>query len=387
MVVHSVTTTRLAAGSFLFRTAHNDDLWVASQRREAEQVAVLLGRHLAPFPPGSASSSRSKAPDALKTAAVARARTFLIDCDTAILAQVPARAAGLPSPRAAEMASAHVLELPVSPSSFASAGAISSFTRAAVGGQGGAWAITAPYFQFSSGADRWLDINLDLLGETLRVAGGREVVPVIQVRTSALLDATIAAAADRYRQTGVRACLLRVAGFDGEEADIPTITAYLTAAKALQDAGLAVVADATGRFGAVAVADGATAFSAGLRAYRAVPENPIYDDEDFTSSKTLYELPNEWYGIPHDEVVKLRRAGRLPPCPIAGCDARTRVDGLRAKERCQAHMIHTFARRAAWANTVGAPAVVADLRASSAAAARRWSQALADVLAARRAAA
>src|SRR5687767_13771755 len=119
MAAHS-----LAAGSFLFRTAHNDDLWVASRQHEAEQVAVLLGRHLAPFPPGSPSSTRSKAPDALKTAAIAHARTFLIDCVTAILAQVPARAADLPNPRVAEMASAHVLQLPVSPSSFASAGAI-----------------------------------------------------------------------------------------------------------------------------------------------------------------------------------------------------------------------------------------------------------------------
>lgn len=335
MPAQSVSTTRLAAGSFLFRTAHNDHVWIASAQREAEQLAVVLGRHLAPFSPGSASSMSSRAPDAMKAAAVGSARTFLIDCDTAILAQVPSVRDELPNPRVVQMACAQVLDLPVSPLSFAAPGAVAAFTRAVVGGQRDVWAVMAPYFQFSSPADRWLDINLELLAETIRIAGGREVVTVIQVPVNALTERTVGVAAGRYAEAGARLCLLRVAGFDAEEAGVPMVGGYLAASRAMQDAGLAVVADAVGRFGAVAIAAGATGFSSGLRDYRTVPERPIYDDERFTSGKTQYESATDWFGVPHDKVATMRRAGWLAACPVPGCDARWR--GASARRTAARH--------------------------------------------------
>jgi hypothetical protein len=136
---------------------------------------------------------------------------------------------------------------------------------------------------------------------------------------------------------------LRIAGFDPQQADQASVSAYRRAIDAFRAAGVPAVADGVGRFGIVLAAGGAAGFSSGATHHQAVPLDAIFEaEQEMRSTPTLYEVPDRWFALSHSQARADARSGGLPLCSTADCSALT--DDARSSD-LKEHLIHYFTHR------------------------------------------
>jgi hypothetical protein len=324
---------------FFYRPQHNEHRFLEHYPRRGKFDAALIpARYLAPYSPRSKYATQlGLSGRELADSLLSSGTPFVVDPDTAVLVAVSMSA--LPTERIGTMPHAQVLNLPLSPMSFAIPANRRTFAQAAAGApQAGAAALSAPYFQFERRGDRWHRLNLDLINDVRPLAQGRPLVTFIQTPLRSLVTGEIADAAASYGETGVERIFLRVAGFDPKQADVTTIAAYRRALGAFEDEGVEAIADCVGRFGLVVVGAGASGFSSGARFFQSVPEHLTYDPaEDIRSDPCLYEVPERWFAM---KPADARNAAHLlPPCPVANCTA---LNSNARSEDQKEHLIHYF---------------------------------------------
>jgi hypothetical protein len=347
---------------FFFRPNHNDHKFLAScPSRGPFDVALLRGRYLAPHPAGSPSAVRGSNGRELIERGCLRSRVdFVVDPDSSCLAQGSRSALG----RTAAMAHAQVLDalggLPVTPVVLAASADRRSFVAAALGVQAGARELVAPYFRWAQKGDAWFRLNLEMLVDTVSMAGSRGVAAFVHAPIDALASGDIADAAPAYAAAGARRVFLRIAGFDPAMASTAQLAAYRRAVDAYAAQGLLVVADAVGRFGLVLCSAGAAGFSSGSRNFHLVPEDEISLAEEMWSDEMGYEVPGRWFSVPWNQACRDLAAGVTAPCPQTSCDAL--AGPTRVSAKLTEHFVHLMVsevRLAAAGGTARARGIVA----------------------------
>jgi hypothetical protein len=337
---------------FFYRPTWNEHRFLAGLPVSGPfDAALLLGRHLAPHPVGSRSHNWGWTGRELPDAVLDGGADFLVDPDTPVLTAGTARQ--MPTPRVALMPHAQVLTLPISRIVLANNNDRVDFVRAALAQQAGAAMLTAPYFRFERRGRGWYGDNLQLIADTMTLAGGRPVVCFVHASVEALRQGDVVASARDFATTGASLGFLRIAGFDPQTADGSVIAAYRTAIDAFESAGLAIAADAVGRFGLVLAGAGSAGFSSGARHHRFVPSSPIYDADEMTSDPMTYEVPDRWFGMTATQARQAAAAGLIPGCPVGRCGALT--TGSRPRDLTE-HFVHycvSSVRRYAAAGVAG----------------------------------
>ncbi len=354
---------------FYYRPIWNEyDFLGDYPRRGPFDAAILRGRHLAPHAPGSKFANSDPTGRRLADVLLDSGGPYVVDPDTPVLT-----AAVRGAERIAAMPHAQVLPLPLSRLSFASSSDRQAFVVAAVRAQAGAQLVVAPYFPFESQGDGWHRLNLQLIADTVAIAGGRPVATFVQVRRSVLERGEVAASAPAYADAGVEIMFLRIQAFYPDSADPAAVRAYREAIDAFAAADVPAVADGVGRFGLVLTAAGAAGFSCGGRDHKFVAEEVIYDAEEMPSDPQLYEVPARWFALRAAQARRAAAAGLLPACPEPGCAAL--ASGTGASD-LKEHMIHLFTRDVRAMSAAGASQVRQHLQHQSQGVNTAWTAAL-----------
>lgn len=213
-------------GIFFFRPDGQDEGFLRRYLPAGSfDAAIVRGRLLAPHPIGSIERSNGRRGDELAWLLDENATPWVPDPDTPELAHSPA--ADLSSKRLATMPHAELYELPWTLDLLADPEAREAIARNALGIGARSFAAAAVYFEAESLTDPWLEMNLLFVKEAARWAEGRPVCAFVQMPVDALLDGTMAAAADPYADAGARIAMLRVTGFDPDRCTIEEARAYV----------------------------------------------------------------------------------------------------------------------------------------------------------------
>jgi hypothetical protein len=311
-----------------FLAAHSNDL----------HGAVLLGRHLAPFPAGSPGQLEGLRGDEMAQRVRAATVEHIHDPDTAVLPLLGSDGASKRFGRAHQMLSARSVPIGVRSADLAGDEALRSLVVATMQPQASVTLPAAPYFRYTSAGDPWLDVNLRAAEMTQAIHRGQPIVVYAQVDVVALRNGVLAQTARQYLQAlGARGVVfLQVAGLDTERCGSDALQAYLSAVIAWRGAGFTVIADRVGRFGVAAVGAGASGTSSGTRVYRMLSDVEL--EHQYTrSGKVRYWVPERGDSLPVKDARKRDAKGSLPPCPIADCDV---LSSDRAADEIRWHGIH-----------------------------------------------
>lgn len=335
--VASASSVGLPAGPlFYYRPEHNDHRFLEEYvKAEPFDAAVVPARYLAPHAPRSARALRSDGRE-IATALQATQGPFIVDPDTPVLAHITATG-DVPTPRLRTMPHTQAVALPVTLLSLASPAANTAFVTAALVAQRGASAYAAPYFQFEKVGSGWHRLNLDLVAETVRQSGGREVVAFVQIPVERLVADELVRAAATYSGLGITRVFIRVAGFDPSLASASETRAYRGAIDAFLNASLEPVADCVGRFGLVLAAAGSGGYSGGSRHHQRIASHPVYLTEEMTSDPCMYEVPQRWYAMEVANARQAAQAGAIPACASTACGALAAASQPRDLKK---HFIH-----------------------------------------------
>jgi hypothetical protein len=316
----------------LLRPEQREANFVAEHADQVE-AAVLLGRHLAPYPEGSSEHRRGLRGDEMAQAARRAGVEWVHDPDTAVLPYLTGDGLDVAFGRAALMRCARTVEMPLTTDALADATDLREFTVALLAEQAGAALPSAPYFCSDSLTGDWTSLNLRAAEMTAALTRGREIALFVQVDIEGLREGLLANAAGLYARALPRRgpAFLQVAGLDVENSDAGDLGAYLAAVEVWAAHGFQVIADRVGRFGVAAVAAGASGMACGTRYFRTVPDLAI-EPRFLRSGKTRYWAPLRGDRLKPDVARERARRGTLAPCPVEDCEALAEdasVDDLR----------------------------------------------------------
>jgi hypothetical protein len=340
------------APSGLFYARLEDRDWRFLERLGEEapfDAAVLKAGYLADYPEGDSRHGE----EAGRLTKVLGEKEWDWALDPATAAHAHPHAAAWTSPRARSCSLAQSIPLPWSAAALADPGLAAELIEAAVDLQSGSRALATPYLEVGRAEDPAIAANCGLISMSAERATDQRVVAYLQTLSGRLLDGSAKAAAEGFIAAGAETVFVRIRRFDPRNLD--HVLAYLELVEAIEAAGARPVADSTGHFGAVAVAAGAFAFSAGARFFRKVPDALLQrpsesseEDEEKESGggpPILYEHPGRFEGVHPDEA-----GPHLAACPVSGCLA----DAGKAKARhLRAHNFHEFRRQARLAASLG----------------------------------
>jgi hypothetical protein len=304
-------------------------------------AAIIRSNYLAPYP--SEDHRFGESPDRLIKALTKKEWAWALDPNTAPHAHP--RAAEWTTPRARNCSLAQVTQLPWEPARFADSElATAELVDRAVNLQRSARGLAAPYFELKRAEDPELAVNCSLISLVAERAGDQRVVAYLQALGSRLLDGSAEEAAKRYLDAGAESVLIRIRRFDPR--DLKQVLAYLKLVEEIEAGGARAVADSAGRFGPVAVAAGADAFSAGARFFRKVsdallskPSERAGDEDEGESGggpPMLYEHPGQLAGVHSSDA-----GSHLASCGEPGCKAQ---DGKGEPRYIREHNLHEFRR-------------------------------------------
>lgn len=341
---------------FFYRVEFGESKLVRDCRRDAFDAAVVQARYVTPDP-----DRRRSDPDELRAALAACGAPWLIDLGTPQLCDSNVRRVdGCARLRATSFA--QLLPLPLDPARLVDADARAAFVDACVAFQTGAPILSAPYLEFDAEDDPRLETNLQMVRRVVGAAGSRLAIGFVQITLDSLKRGLPARVAHRYGNIGARILFLRVRNLKAEAATGEQAAAYQAALEAFSAAGVAIVADQVGRFGAFAVGCGAIGFSGGTQHFRSVPRKAISLGGGGGGPKLMVDIPRKWCAVPRD-LAPAEIDCPVPDCPVAAGDRS--LDALRE------HDLH-YQRYLAAELAPNLPALLEDLRESGEAQALAW---------------
>ena len=237
----------------------------------------------------------------------------------------PPRAAEWSTPRAQSCALARSIELAWTPEQLQDPGLAAELIEQAIALQITSRALAAPYLEVGGDEDSAIEANCALLSLTAERATDQRVVAYLQTLGGRLLDGSAETVAERYVAAGAETIFIRVRRFDPR--NLEHVLAYIKLVEHIEVLGARAVADSVGHFGAVAIAAGAFAFSAGARFFRKVPdallarssESSEAEDEEKDGGggpRSSTSIPASWSGstrtrqVPIWAPVRTRLPGR-----------------------------------------------------------------------------
>lgn len=370
----------------LFYARLEDRDWKFAEKLGADapfDAAIVKAPYLAPYPDDDGRYGED--PDRLTKALVEKKWDWALDPATA--AHGHPHAAHWTGPRASNCSLAQTIPLPWTPEQLQDPRLATELIERASSLQITSRATAAPYLEVSNAEDPAIDANCNLLSLAAERASDQRVLAYLQTLGSRLLDGTAIAAAERYVAAGAETVFVRIRRFAPE--DLGQVLAYLELVERINALGARAVADSIDHFGAVAIADGAFAFSAGARFFRKVPDALLQrprerseeegeeQDDGGGGPPILYENPGQLTTVSRDD------AG---PHLVACADPDCRAENGRGKPRyLRAHNFHEFRRLAREAASQGLDFAVT-LRAIGSPKTILWAEALDQRAAQRRAA-
>lgn len=356
-------------GIFFLRPDGQDERFLRSYLPEGTfHAAIVAGRLLAPHPLGSIERSHGRRGDELAWLLEDAAVPWIGDPDTSDLSEFSRE--DLPAKRLGLMPHAELYDLPWTLELLDDPETLEAIARNALAAQLRSFAAAAVYLQAESRSDPWFDVNVRAVRETAKWAAGRPVCAFVQVPLGALLDGSLARAADDYARAGARIAVLRVAGFRADDCDLEEASAYVNCVRTWRAAGVAPVADCAGRFGAALVCAGAWGFSAGARFYRRVGARTEQDAIRRRAPSVHLEVPGQWRSLTPRAA---RARARLPDCPETDCEPLA-PDGQPG--RLKAHFVHAHVRMAESAAQMSESELIEQLRSAPGGQSDIWAAAL-----------
>lgn len=344
---------------FLLRLVDADLRMVRTASRGAIRGAILATRCLAEPNHGH-----------LLHEVRARRIPFLVDPDTAVLAEVDAdneRARWLQ----AMPAGALVREIPVHPADLDEPGALDNFARAVASTQSGAAALSAGYFRVAGPDDPWRDVNRRLFEATQRLAAGRPVAAWLELPLATLSDRLAADLVGDVRQADL--VVLRIAGLRPWVASEGEAVAVLSAVARVRATGVRIILDSVGTLGVPALSAGATAISGAAGHHRSVPVTLVHSRAP-QGPRIGWEVALEFRQLSWEEAKAAVASGEVEPCSVAQCRALT--TRRRQAAALREHFSHAADADAAWGGAVSLEDVAEQLLACPGPAAQTWGRAL-----------
>jgi hypothetical protein len=362
---------------FLLRPESREAPFLAEHAADLDG-AVLLARHLAPYPPDSSQRAEGLRGDELAREARRSKIPHLYDPDTAAFPMLRGDGLDAAFGRLDLTAAARSVPPRVSPADLEEKHALRDLVVAVLAPQTSVVSRAAPYFRFSALDDPWLEVNLRAARMTQELTRGTALATFVQVDLDGLLAGALAHAAARYANAlsprGM--ALLQVAGLDPEHADETELAAFLDAVSVWRQNGFNVIADRVGPFGVGAVAIGASGLACGTRVYRSTPDIQIEPPPFLRAGKLRYWAPTRHDRLPLKDAWARRDRGSLAPCPVEDCDALAESASL---DDVRWHNIHLTLHELDSAGS-DPSAFIAELLASPINYPRRWGQALEMVM-------
>jgi|GEM_PF-2720626 len=361
-------------GLFYARLEDRDWKFVKKLGADAPfDAAIVKAPYLAPYPKDDGRFGED--PDRLTNALVEKRWDWALDPATA--AHGHPHAAQWTGPRARNCSLAQTIPLPWTPEQLQNQSLAAELIEQASSLQITSRATAAPYLEVSNAQDPAVDANCNLLSLTAERAADQRVLAYLQTLGGRLLDGTAAAVAERYIAAGAETIFIRIRRFSQE--DLGQVLAYLELVERINVLGARAVADSIDHFGAVAVADGAYAFSAGARFFRKVPaallQRPSERSEEEGEEQKdggggppiLYEIPWQLTNVSRDDA-----GPHLTSCADPDCHAE---NGGGEPRHLRTHNFHEFRRLAREAASQGTD-FAATLRAIGSPKTILWAEAL-----------
>lgn len=226
---------------------------------------VIRANYLAAYPPEDRRHGQD--PDLLAKAMEKRGWRWALDPHTA--PHLHHRAHEWSAPRAQACQLAQTLPLPWTFDALADAEVRGELIDRCVTLQESAGPLAAPYTEVDRREERATTVNCELITAIAERAVDQRVLAYLQTLPGTLLDGTAGEAAKRFIEAGAETIFIRIRGFDSNSFD--HLIAYLELVEMIEAEGARAVADSAGYFGAVAVAGGADAMTAGARYFRTIP--------------------------------------------------------------------------------------------------------------------
>ena len=283
---------------------------------------VIRANYLAPYPPEDHRHGQDA--DLLTGALEDKGWPWAFDPHTA--PHVHHRAHEWTAPRARNCSLAQALPLPWTLEGLADSELRGELIDRSVALQESAGPLAAPYVEVDRRDQRSTTVNCQFITATAERAADQRVLAYLQALPGSLRSGVAAEAAKRFVEAGAETIFIRIRGFDS--GNFNQVVAYLELVEAIETEGARPVADSAGYFGAVAIAGGADAMTAGARYFRTIPSalltrpaEPAQDDEEQEKDKRggpplLYELPGLLDSVAPDE-----KAAMKAICPQSDCGA------------------------------------------------------------------
>jgi hypothetical protein len=358
---------------FLLRPERSEAPFLAAHAKGLDG-AVLLARHLAPYPADSSQRAEGLRGDELARQARRSKIPHLYDPDTAVFPMLQGDGLDAAFGRLGLTAAARSVPPHVSPQDLEDRHSLRDLVVAVLAPQTSVVSRAAPYFRFGALDDPWLGVNLRAARMTQELTRGAALATFVQVDLAGLLAGALAHAAARYADVLLPRgmALLQVAGLDPEHADETELAAFLDAVSVWRQNGFSVIADRVGPFGVGAVAIGASGIACGTRVYRTTPDIQIEPPPFLRAGKLRYWAPARHDRLPLKVAWARRDRGSLTPCPVEECDALVESASL---DDVRWHNIHLTLHELEVAGS-DPSAFIAELIASPIIYVRRWGQAL-----------
>lgn len=337
--------------------------WLPHGERPPFDGVVFPAKYIAPYPDPAAGDPHAL-PDALGSKGVA----MLIDPATPelTLPSVEKRA----NRRLIESRIGQALPLPLSVEALAgNEEARNYLVDESLGAVQRGDALAAPYLEYQRQSRGERQVNLAMYERARRSAGAKRVVAFIQATESAFRAGLLPGLAPHYESAGVDHVFLRIRGLRSEEMDLDAFRSYLDVIDAFRTSGLRITIDCCGRAGPPLIAAGASGFTSGWRHFRHVAKQPFATGGG-GSEASRYEVFGRLADVPLGEAQEFGGT-----CPVAGCQAHTRVREQLWKLRLRLHFFHVLRAEADLAAEMGAGAY-ADRLAASGSHAALWAGAL-----------
>lgn len=322
-----------------FRPENGDAALLASFAQPAPfDAAILAARYLAPYiEPGQGD------PDALPDALANRNLQFIVDPGTPELAMPSFEARASERHRQSPIAKA--LPLPLEIAALRDEGARNYLVEIVLSTQTRAAALVPPHLERQARDNGELDINLQMLEQTVASAGAKRVVAFLQCTPAALRLGAAIGVARRYKAAGATHVVLRVRGLRNQEMSRADFECYLDVIEDFLRHQVELTIDCCGRAGPPLVAGGARGFSTGWLHFRSVAKRP-FGPGGGGSEPGRYEVPGGFIDVVPPGAPL---AGR--ECPVANCRAHE-VDADAFVLRL--HFLHVLRDQAMLAASLGA---------------------------------
>jgi hypothetical protein len=331
-----------------FRPDNGDAAFIAALTGNVPFDGVILpARYLAPYPAEGPQGDSDALPDALAQQHI----QFIVDPGTAELTMPSFLTRASQRHRQSPIASA--CPLPLQLAYLRDAGARAHFLDVVLSTQTRAGGLVPPHLELQARDNGELEINLQLLEQTVLAAAGKRVVAFLQCTPAALRRGRPVAVAARYRRAGASHVVLRVRGLRNEQLDRSDFEQYLAVIDAFGAQEVEVTVDCSGQAGPAFVAGHARGFATGWLHFRSVAKRP-FGPGGGGSDPGGYAVPGRF-----TEIVPPGTPLPGNPCPVAGCRAH-HVDAGTFELRL--HFFHLLRHEANLAATLGLAGYGARLR-------------------------